>query len=75
MGLGCRPAVLTETVPRAKHEGPGSGAWGSGADLGAGPHLPGPAPAPQLSYLQGPAAGGGPPRRPGCPLATAGQGR
>lgn len=55
--------------------GPGLGAPVLGAGLGAGPHLPGPAPAPQLSYLQGPAAGGGPPRCPGCLLATAGQGR
>lgn len=58
MGLGCRPAVLTETVPQAKREGPGSGAPVLEADLGAGPHLPGPAPAPQLSYLQGPVAEG-----------------
>lgn len=30
MGLGCRPTVLTETVPRAKREGPGWGprCWG-----------------------------------------------
>lgn len=39
-------------------QGPGLGAPVLGADLGAGPHLPGPAPAPQLSYLQGPAAEG-----------------